>query len=186
MSLIKPSAGQQESLQAAHDQFEQSQEEARAEQIRREQVGLEQTLRRMLCEKAVKVAGEIALHNLGIGNRMGGDKEKFSDWATLSRDEETQTALQASVHSFTAEDNNMVREVKIESRLRSLQHEFWSKAETLVTFDIAAEQTWLHDNDAKTKTEVQPNADEYSEVVHLLNQLEVAEFDTPGEPLIGV
>lgn len=191
MPNIKLSVNQQAAFQETRRQFREHQAElqaqAEAERVRRNAEIKEGNAKRLLCERAIQTASKVANHTLGYGNRMGADKEMFSDWATLSRGDDEETVMQASVHRFIPEDSHDTRAVTIELRLKDAHHEVWSKSETIVTFDITGNKILLHDNDLREQSEIRPDTTEFFEVADLLIELERAEFDAPpGEPLTGV
>lgn len=184
MEFITVSRAQQEDLESGRSLLVQQQEEERRRQALVEAESKKREAQRLLCTQADELAKKKAVHHLFVGNRMGGDKEMFSDWATIQRDDAS-SLVQASIHSLIPDDSNISRVVLIQLRLKDVYTEVTSGTETVLRFNLVNGETYLRDNETGSEGEVAPDSPEYTEVQQLLNTLETAEYETTQEPLIG-
>jgi len=184
LEFITVSAAQQADLESARSLLAQRQEEERRKQTLIEAERKKQEAKKLLCTQADQVARQKATHQLFVGNRMGGDKEMFSDWATLQPQDDG-SFVQASIHRLIPDDSSVTRIITIQLRLKDAHTEVISGAETVLRFNVGHSETYLRDNESAREVEVAPDSAEYTEVQRLLKTLENAEYETTQEPLIG-
>ena len=176
MEIIQASEAQKESLSAARQEFERKQREEEEQQRQAAEARRKAEAENQLRLNAVHLAGQVATHQVFVGNREGAPAELLSDWATVSFDEDDDVAFQALVRQWVPEDSHSAHRVRIDTRLKHVESGAVSTSETRVSFDLVKSEITLH-KEGQTEI-VRVDTPQYTEIAELLSRLETAKYET--------